>query len=71
MISFVNLVFVNRQRIRTESAPPSGESERFSTVARNSSTLAEIGAVPLFNGLISTWIFLSRSSWSESLSESE
>lgn len=56
----------------TDKAPPSGdESERFSTVARSSSTLAEIGADPLLSGLISTRIFRSCSSFSESLSESE
>lgn len=33
---------------------PIGESDKFSTVARNSSTDAEMGAVPLFSGLIST-----------------
>lgn len=55
----------------TERAPPSGDSDKFSTVALSSSTLADIGAEPLFSGLISTWIFRSRSSWSESLSESE
>lgn len=49
---------------------PMGDNERFSTVARNSSTEAEMGAVPLLSGLISTWIFLSISS-SLSLSELE
>lgn len=39
-----------------------GESDKFSTVARSSSTLALIGAEPLLNGLISTWILCSRSS---------
>jgi hypothetical protein len=53
----------------TESAPM-GDNDKFSTVARSSSTEAEIGAVPLFSGLISTWIFLSISS-SLSLSELE
>jgi hypothetical protein len=53
----------------TESAPI-GDKERFSTVARSSSTDAEMGAVPLLSGLISTWIFLSISS-SLSLSELE
>lgn len=33
---------------------PIGESDKFSTVARNSSTDADIGAVPLLSGLIST-----------------
>jgi hypothetical protein len=33
---------------------PMGDNERFSTVARNSSTEAEMGAVPLLSGLIST-----------------
>lgn len=37
----------------TEIAPI-GDREIFPTVARNSSTLADIGAVPLFNGFIST-----------------
>lgn len=55
----------------TDNAPPSGDSDKFSTVARNSSTLAEIGADPLFNGFISTCILRSRSSLSESLSESD
>lgn len=55
----------------TDEAPPRGDKDKFPTVARNSSTLAEIGAEPFFNGLISTCIFLSRSSLSESLSESE
>jgi hypothetical protein len=36
-----------------------GESDKFSTVARSSSTLALIGAEPLLNGLISTWILCS------------
>lgn len=49
---------------------PMGDSERFSTVARSSSTDAEMGAVPLFSGLISTRIFFSISS-SLSLSELE
>lgn len=57
--------------IHTDKAPPSGDNDKFSTVARNSSTLAEIGADPLFNGFISTCILRSRSSLSESLSESE
>lgn len=37
----------------TERAPM-GDKERFSTVARSSSTDAEMGAVPLLSGLIST-----------------
>lgn len=37
-------------------------NDKFSTVARNSSTLAEIGAEPLLNGFISTWSLCSRSS---------
>lgn len=49
---------------------PIGDKERFSTVARSSSTDAEMGAVPLFSGFISTWIFRSISS-SLSLSELE
>lgn len=49
---------------------PMGDSESVSTVARSSSTDAEIGAVPLFSGFISTWIFRSISS-SLSLSELE
>jgi hypothetical protein len=40
-------------RKHTERAPM-GDSERFSTVARSSSTDADMGAVPLFSGLIST-----------------
>lgn len=59
----------NIETWRTESAPI-GESDKFSTVARSSSTEAEIGGCPLFSGLISTWIFLSISS-SLSLSELE
>lgn len=43
-------------------AMATGESDKFSTVARSSSTLALIGAEPLLNGLISTWILCSRSS---------
>lgn len=57
--------------MHTDKAPPSGDNDKFSTVARNSSTLADIGADPLFNGFISTCILRSRSSLSESLSESE
>jgi hypothetical protein len=45
----------------TEAAG-TGESDKFSTVARSSSTLALIGAEPLLRGLISTWILRSRSS---------
>ena len=45
----------------TEAAA-TGESDKFSTVARSSSTLALIGAEPLLSGLISTWILRSRSS---------
>jgi len=45
----------------TEAAV-TGESDKFSTVARSSSTLALIGAEPLLSGLISTWILRSRSS---------
>lgn len=55
----------------TDKAPPNGDNDKLSTVALNSSTLAEIGAIPLFSGLISTRIFRSCSSCSESLSESE
>lgn len=58
-------------QIHTDKAPPRGDKDKFSTVARNSSTDADIGADPLFNGFISTCIFRSRSSLSESLSESE
>lgn len=63
---------INTVRALTDKAPPSGDdSDRFSTVARSSSTLAEIGADPLLSGLISTRILRSCSSFSESLSESE
>lgn len=44
----------NKRHFLTESAPPSGERDKFSTVALSSSTLADIGAEPLFNGFIST-----------------
>lgn len=57
--------------MHTDKAPPRGDRDKFSTVARNSSTLADIGADPLFKGFISTCIFRSRSSLSESLSDSE
>lgn len=47
-----------------------GDRDIPSMVARNSSTLADIGAFPLLIGFISTWIFLSGSA-SESVSEDE
>ena len=59
--AFVNLI---------TDKTPIGESDKFSTVARSSSTDAEILSVPLLSGLISTWIFRSISS-SLSLSELE
>ena len=59
------------KQILTDNAPPNGDNDKFSTVARNSSTLADIGALPLLRGLISTRILRSCSSLSESLSESE
>lgn len=73
LCGFVNwrMFFILLIWLHTDKAPPSGDNDKFSTVARSSSTLAEIGADPLFNGLISTWILRSRSSLSESLSESD
>lgn len=62
---------VKLAQFHTDKAPPSGDNDKFSTVARSSSTLAEIGADPLFNGLISTCILRPLSSLSESLSESD
>lgn len=49
---------------------PRGESDKFSTVARSSSTEADIGVDPFLSGFISTCIFRSLSS-SESESEVE
>ena len=60
-----------RSLVPTDVRIPIGDSERFSTVARSSSTLAEMGAAPLLSGLISTWIFFSSRSSSLSLSELE
>lgn len=59
----------SKKQTFTDKAPI-GDSERFSTVARSSSTDAEMGAVPLLSGFISTRIFRSISS-SLSLSELE
>lgn len=42
--------------------PPVGDKDIFSTVARSSSTEADMGAEPLFSGFISTWILRSLSS---------
>lgn len=44
---------MQRTMILTDKTPI-GDNDKFSTVALNSSTLAEMGAVPLFSGLIST-----------------
>lgn len=57
-------------RTHTENTPV-GDNEIFSTVALNSSTLADMGACPLFNGFIFTCIRFSGLSLSESESESE
>lgn len=62
---YYNIVYLNslkmvgvkrnkQEKFLTESAPPSGDSDKFSTVALSSSTLADIGADPLFSGFIST-----------------
>lgn len=68
---FYNVTKNINEKQLTDNTPAIGDNERFSTVARNSSTLADIGALLLFNGFISTKIFGSCSSLSESLSESE
>lgn len=63
-------VFFNEEANDLTDNAPSGDKDIFSTVARNSSTLADIGAVPLLSGFISTCILRSISS-SLSVSESE
>lgn len=69
-VTIFNNEKICKKSILTERIPI-GDNEIFPTVALSSSTLADIGAEPLLRGLISTWIFLSGLSFSESESELE
>lgn len=44
----------NENSLKVTDNTPIGDSDKFSTVARSSSTDAEILSVPLLSGLIST-----------------